>query len=64
MREQIPRVQNLYLDNNLLHSWDQFFQLVTELPLLNTLTLTQNRLARFQEDDLARYATRYGRGKV
>ena len=41
---RIPNVKYLYLDKNLLNNWDQYFDLIQNLPQLNTLTLTENML--------------------
>lgn len=46
LSELIPRTQYLYLDKNLLHSWDQFYQITRELRYLNTLVLTGNKFKR------------------
>lgn len=36
----------MYLDKNLLYSWDQFYQITRELRYLNTLVLTGNKFKR------------------
>lgn len=40
----------LYLDKNMLYSWDQFFQITAELPYLSILTLTGNKFKRIDKD--------------
>lgn len=46
LTEVIPNTQYLYLDKNMLHSWDQFYQITRELRFLNTLVLTGNKFKR------------------
>lgn len=46
LQELIPNTQYLYLDKNLLHSWEQFFQITRELRFLSTLVLTGNKFRR------------------
>ena len=46
LAECIPNTQYLYLNKNLLHSWDQVFQITKELRYLNTLVLTGNKFKR------------------
>jgi len=53
LAQMIPSCMYLHLDKNLLYSWDQYFQIVTQLPYLNTLTLTGNRFRRIENDYLA-----------
>ena len=43
---------NLYLDGNLLHSWDQYFQIIKQLDFLRLITLTGNRFAKIDENYL------------
>lgn len=43
----------LYLDKNLLHSWDQYFLIVKELFYLRILTLTGNKFKRIDKNYLA-----------
>jgi hypothetical protein len=43
----------LYLDKNLLYSWDQYFHLIKELFYLRILTLTGNKFNRVKRDYLA-----------
>lgn len=42
----IPNTQYLYLDKNMLYSWDQFYQITKELRFLHTLVLTGNKFKR------------------
>mmetsp|Transcript_13288 Transcript_13288/g.22553 ORF Transcript_13288/g.22553 Transcript_13288/m.22553 type:complete len:84 (+) Transcript_13288:700-951(+) len=44
---------HLYLDKNFLHSWDQYFQITTELRQLRILTLTGNKFKRLERSYLA-----------
>ena len=37
---------NLYLDKNKLYSWDQYFQIIHQLPYLGMITLTGNKFRR------------------
>lgn len=46
LMELIPNIMNLYLDKNLLYSWDQFFQITGELRYLSMITLTGNKFKR------------------
>jgi len=46
LRHRISNCQRLYLDRNLLYSWDQFFHITNEIRFLSTLVLTGNRFAR------------------
>ena len=43
---------NLYLDKNFLYTWDQFFQITSELRQLRTITLTGNKFKRISKDYL------------
>lgn len=52
IQELITSTMYLYLDKNLLHSWDQYFQITKELPYLNTLTLTGNKFKRIDKSYL------------
>lgn len=52
LRRLIPNCMHLYLDKNLLHSWDQFFTITTELPLLRILALTGNRFSAIDKSYL------------
>lgn len=36
----------LYLDKNLLYSWDQYFQIIKQLGYLRSLILTGNKFRR------------------
>ncbi len=49
----IPNTQYLYLDKNMLYSWDQFFFITKELRFLNTLVLTGNKFRRIDQSFLA-----------
>ena len=42
----IPGTMNLYLDRNLLYSWDQYFEIIKELPFLRIIVLTGNKFRR------------------
>ena len=46
LTELIPNTMYLYLDKNLLYSWDQFYQITRELRFLNTLVLTGNKFKK------------------
>ncbi len=46
LTDLIPNTQYLYLDKNMLHSWDQFYQITRELRFLHTLVLTGNKFKR------------------
>ena len=41
---------NLYLDRNLLYSWDQYFEMIKELPFLRIIVLTGNKFRRLPKD--------------
>lgn len=49
IRSLIPSCMQLYLDRNLLYSWDQYFHIIKELPYLSTLILTGNRFKRIDK---------------
>ncbi|CDW74583.1 UNKNOWN [Stylonychia lemnae] len=49
----IPSTMYLYLDKNLLHSWDQYFQITRELRYLRILVLTGNKFKRIDKNYLA-----------
>lgn len=49
----IPNTQYLYLDKNMLYSWDQFYFITKELRFLNTLVLTGNKFRRIDQSYLA-----------
>lgn len=49
LTEVIPNTQYLYLDKNLLYSWDQFYQITRELRFLNTLVLTGNKFRKIDK---------------
>jgi len=42
----IPGTMNLYLDMNKLYSWDQYFEIIGQLPYLRMITLTGNKFKR------------------
>lgn len=50
LRKLIPGTMNLYLDKNKLYSWDQYFQIIHQLPYLRMITLTGNRFNRVETD--------------
>lgn len=50
LRKLIPGTMNLYLDKNKLYNWDQYFEIMQQLPYLMCMTLTGNRLRRIPED--------------
>lgn len=52
LSELIPNTQYLYLDKNLLYSWDQFYQITGELRFLHTLVLTGNKFKRIDKSYL------------
>ena len=45
----IPNTMTLQLDKNFLYSWDQFFQITTELRQLRTLVLTGNKFRKIDK---------------
>ena len=48
----IPNTQFLYLDNNLIYKWEQFFDITQQLRFLHTLALTNNRMRWIDQDFL------------
>ena len=42
IKKLIPKCKHLYLDKNLLSSWDDFFMITSQLLQLQTLNLTDN----------------------
>ena len=59
IRDCIPGTFNLYLDKNLLYSWDQYFEIIGQLPYLRIIVLNGNKFRRlppnyFEGKDLAR----------
>jgi len=51
---------NLYLDKNLLYSWDQYFEMIKQLPYLRLIIITGNKFKRlpqnyFEEKNIAQY---------
>lgn len=49
LNDMISSCMYLYLDKNLLYSWDQYYQIIRELPYLSTLTLTGNKFRRIDK---------------
>ena len=49
LKDLLPNCQYLYLDQNLLSNWDQFFQITKQLRFLHTLNLTDNRFKRIDK---------------
>jgi len=43
----------LYLDKNLLYSWDQYFEIIRQLSYLRLVTLTGNKFRKLTSDYLA-----------
>jgi len=52
LKRLIPGTMNLYLDKNLLYSWDQYFSIVKQLAFLRIVTLTGNKFQRLKPDYL------------
>ena len=46
IRNCIPGAMVLYLDKNLLYSWDQYFEIIKQLGYLRSLILTGNKFRR------------------
>lgn len=46
LKRLIPGTMNLYLDKNLLYSWDQYFNIVKQLSYLRIVTLTGNKFQK------------------
>lgn len=46
LKRLIPGTMNLYLDKNLLYSWDQYFNIVKQLAYLRIVTLTGNKFQK------------------
>ena len=42
----IPDTYNLYLEKNLLYSWDQYFEIIKQLSQVRIIVLTGNRLRK------------------
>lgn len=42
----IPDTYNLYLDKNLLYSWDQYFEIIKQLPSLRIIVLNGNKFRK------------------
>lgn len=49
LRTMIPNTMHLHLDKNFLHSWDQFYQITSELRHLRILALTGNKFKKIDE---------------
>ena len=52
IRNCIPGAMVLYLDKNLLYSWDQFFEITKQLGYLRSFILTGNKFKRINRDYL------------
>ena len=52
IRNLIPGTMNLYLDKNKLYNWDQYFDIIKQLPHLRLIVLTGNKFRRIPEDYL------------
>ena len=52
LRRLIPGTMNLYLDANKLYSWDQYFDIIQQLPYLRMITLTANKFKRIPQNYL------------
>lgn len=52
LRKLIPGTFNLYLDKNLLYSWDQYFSIIKQLDFLRIVTLTGNKFNKIGADYL------------
>ena len=52
LRNMIPGTMNLYLDENLLNDWDQYFKIIKQLDYLRIITLTGNKFNRIDKDYL------------
>ena len=53
LKQLIPGAFNLYLDKNLLYSWDQYFEIIKQLSYLRLVTLTGNKFIKLAPDYLA-----------
>jgi len=53
LKQLIPGAFNLYLDKNLLYSWDQYFEIIKQLSYLRLVTLTGNKFIKLSPDYLA-----------
>ncbi len=53
LKQLIPGAFNLYLDKNLLYSWDQYFEIIKQLSYLRLVTLTGNKFMKLSPDYLA-----------
>jgi len=49
LKQLIPGAFNLYLDKNLLYSWDQYFEIIRQLSYLRLVTLTGNKFKRIDD---------------
>lgn len=52
LKQLIPGAFNLYLDKNLLYSWDQYFEIIKQLAYLRLVTLTGNKFRKIDKDYL------------
>ena len=50
LKQLIPGAFNLYLDKNLLNSWDQYFEIIKQLSYLRLVTLTGNKFRKIDKD--------------
>jgi hypothetical protein len=53
LKKLIPGAFNLYLDKNLLYSWDQYFEIIKQLSYLRLVTLTGNKFMKLPTNYLA-----------
>mmetsp|Transcript_24180 Transcript_24180/g.37185 ORF Transcript_24180/g.37185 Transcript_24180/m.37185 type:complete len:270 (+) Transcript_24180:489-1298(+) len=49
LRNLVPNTMHLQLDKNFLYSWDQFFQITSELRQLRVLVLTGNKFQKIDK---------------
>lgn len=52
LKKLIPGAFNLYLDKNLLYSWDQYFEIIKQLSYVRLVTLTGNKFRKIDKDYL------------
>jgi hypothetical protein len=50
IRNCIPGAMVLYLDKNLLYSWDQYFEIIKQLGYLRSFVLTGNKFRRIDRN--------------
>jgi len=53
LRNNFKSLEILHLDGNLLYSWEQYFQILWQLPKLNTISLTDNKFIKPSVEFLA-----------